>query len=75
MISSHDLTPILISTEININKFPMSKLLPLWIWFDPSIKKVILKKREKKKGHSRDFPGSVVKTLCFQCRGHAFDPW
>ena len=30
MISSHDLTPILISTEIIINKFPMSKLLPLW---------------------------------------------
>ena len=39
MISSHDLTPILISTEINISKFPMSKLLTLWIPFDPSIKK------------------------------------
>ena len=48
MISSHDLTPILISTEIIINKFPMSKLLPLWIWFDPSIKKFILKKKKKK---------------------------
>ena len=23
-----------------------------------------------------DFPGGpVVKTLCFQCRGHGFDPW
>ena len=23
----------------------------------------------------RDFPGGpVVKTLCFQCRGHGFDP-
>ena len=24
----------------------------------------------------RDFPGSqVVRTLCFHCRGHRFDPW
>ena len=24
----------------------------------------------------RDFPGSpVVKTLCFQCMGHGFNPW
>ena len=24
----------------------------------------------------RDFPGDpVVKTLCFYCRGHGFDPW
>ena len=24
----------------------------------------------------RDFPGgSVVKTTCFQCREHGFDPW
>ena len=24
----------------------------------------------------KDFPGSpVVKTLCFQCKGHGFDPW
>ena len=23
-----------------------------------------------------DFPGDpVVKTLCFHCRGHGFDPW
>ena len=27
-------------------------------------------------GNYRDFPGGpVVKTLCFQCRGHGFDPW
>ena len=26
--------------------------------------------------YSGDFPGgSVVKTLCFHCRGHGFDPW
>ena len=25
---------------------------------------------------SQDFPGDpVAKTPCFQCRGHAFDPW
>ena len=25
---------------------------------------------------SQDFPGyPVVKTLCFQCKGHGFDPW
>ena len=38
MTNSHDPTPILISTEISVSKFPMSKLLTLWIWFDPSIK-------------------------------------
>ena len=26
--------------------------------------------------YSRDFSGgSVVKTSCFRCRGHGFDPW
>ena len=26
--------------------------------------------------HSREFPGgSVVKTLCIQCKGWEFDPW
>ena len=28
------------------------------------------------KNNSGDFPGSpVVKTLCFHCTGHGFDPW
>ena len=28
------------------------------------------------KPFSRDFPGHpVVKTPCFHCRGHGFDPW
>ena len=27
-------------------------------------------------GVLREFPGGpVVRTLCFQCRGHRFDPW
>ena len=30
----------------------------------------------KNKMLSRDFPGGpVVKTPCFHCRGHWFDPW
>ena len=30
----------------------------------------------KKPNQTRDFPGGpVVKTPCFQCRGHEFDPW
>ena len=33
------------------------------------------KKSVGKKEHPRDFPGvPVVKTPCFHCRGHEFDP-
>ena len=29
-----------------------------------------------KRVHIRDYPGGLlVKTLCFHCRGHGFDPW
>ena len=29
-----------------------------------------------KSSHDWDFPGGpVVKTVCFQCKGHGFDPW
>ena len=32
--------------------------------------------RSSRKKINRDFPGGpVVKTLCFQCQGHGFDPW
>ena len=47
------------------------------------IKKKICHRARSYKGISslseivrRVFPGSpVVKTLCFQCKGHGFDPW
>ena len=36
----------------------------------------LLKKREGKERSKGDFPGGpVVKTPCFQCRGHRFDSW
>ena len=37
---------------------------------------LILRVAHFKKLALRDFPcGPVVKTLCFHCRGHRFDPW
>jgi len=36
----------------------------------------IKKEGEKKKKKEGDFPAHpVVKTLCFHCRGHGFEPW
>ena len=29
----------------------------------------------RSKALSWDFPGSPVRTLCFQCKGCGFDPW
>ena len=49
-------------------------VLPRWGSF--SIKLNDSPEGNAHEGSLSDFPGGpVVKTLCFHCRGHKFDPW
>ena len=51
------------------NSGNVGKLLISWSFVLPSVMSV-------SKRHHQDVPGGpLVKTLCSQCRGHAFNPW
>ena len=47
-----------------------------WLWEIDVVRQIARDLPGVRETGFREFPGSpVVRTLCFHCRGHRFDPW